>query len=292
MNAVSWLLVGLAILPAVHALDVAGGVLIRVVLRRRLRRTSRGRLALTFDDGPGTALQPRLLQVLREEDVRATFHLLGVRCSVMPGPTAALLAAGHELGDHGFAHLDAWRTGLLAMAGDRRRADAAIAGIGAPVPTSRAPYGRLTFVHWWMQRRRGRPTVLWTHDAHDLRSRRPDPEAFAASVAADGGGVVLMHWHDREDPAGVEHVLAVTRALARMARREGLAVVTAAELVGDPAVQNDPASIRTCSSSSARRNASCTSTSGTQKLTCSMLETPPMASRTDRIATAAARSSG
>jgi len=189
------LLAGLAILRALHAVDVAGGMALTRLLRRRLRQQARRRraIALTYDDGPGHELQPRLLDLLQEQEAVATFYLLGIRSSVMSAATDALVDAGHELGDHGFAHLDATRTGSRAMAADARRSEVALADAGAPVPTWRPAYGRLTLTHWLRQRRRGRRPILWTHDAGDLRSSRPDPEAFADAVAADGGGVVMLH---------------------------------------------------------------------------------------------------
>jgi peptidoglycan/xylan/chitin deacetylase (PgdA/CDA1 family) len=223
---------GALIGPAIRLADIASGGVVHVILRRRLRRAARGAVVLTYDDGPGIDLQPRLLRVLAETGTRATFYVCGMRTSVLPDAIAAILAAGHELGDHGFAHLDASAVNAGALRRDDHQSQTSLRETGATAPTYRPPYGRLTLRAWWRQRRRHRPIVLWTHDAGDLRQGHVEPIAFAEQIARDGGGVVLMHSHDRRDQRGHEHVLAVTRAIVAVAAREGLPIVTAGEFMG------------------------------------------------------------
>lgn len=59
----------------------------------------------------------------------------------------------------------------------------------------------------------------------DTHPALPDPDAVAAAVVRDGGGVVLLHDHDEDRPdERLDFVLATTRHLLRTAHAQGLAV--------------------------------------------------------------------
>lgn len=63
-------------------------------------------MALTFDDGPGAELTAPLLEVLREERVRATFFLVGQRAFEQRDLVRTQKRDGHELGNHSWSHAD------------------------------------------------------------------------------------------------------------------------------------------------------------------------------------------
>lgn len=62
------------------------------------------RVALVFDDGPRSADLEPLLAILAAEKVPVTFSLVGERVVESPALARALLAAGHEIANHSFAH--------------------------------------------------------------------------------------------------------------------------------------------------------------------------------------------
>ncbi|MBI3573214.1 MAG: polysaccharide deacetylase family protein [Candidatus Kerfeldbacteria bacterium] len=61
-------------------------------------------LALTFDDGPNSPHTEALLAVLRKHGVRATFFLVGKNLERSPHTGQAIVADGHEVGNHTYAH--------------------------------------------------------------------------------------------------------------------------------------------------------------------------------------------
>ena len=61
-------------------------------------------VALTFDDGPSGRYTERLLEGLRQRNVKATFLLCGYRMEDYPELTGRIYAEGHEIGYHGFSH--------------------------------------------------------------------------------------------------------------------------------------------------------------------------------------------
>src|SRR5204863_3298466 len=76
----------------------------------RGRRDAR-RVALSFDDGPDPAWTPRVLDVLDAHAVKATFFLVGERAAREPATVRAIVAAGQEIGSHGWSHTSLWRCG-------------------------------------------------------------------------------------------------------------------------------------------------------------------------------------
>ena len=61
------------------------------------------RAFLTFDDGPST-VTPAILDVLKQENVKASFFVLGSRVNAMPEMTKRIYDEGHYLANHGYSH--------------------------------------------------------------------------------------------------------------------------------------------------------------------------------------------
>src|SRR5215467_886043 len=61
-------------------------------------------IALTYDDGPNDPHTLRLLDVLARHEAKATFFLIGKYVRHRPEIARAILAAGHEIGNHTFRH--------------------------------------------------------------------------------------------------------------------------------------------------------------------------------------------
>ena len=64
------------------------------------------KIAITFDDGPDPQWTPKILDVLKEKGVKATFFLIGVEAENSPNLTKRIYAEGHEIGNHTFTHPD------------------------------------------------------------------------------------------------------------------------------------------------------------------------------------------
>ena len=64
------------------------------------------KIAITFDDGPDPQWTPKILDVLKEKGVKATFFLIGVEAENNPNLTKRIYAEGHEIGNHTFTHPD------------------------------------------------------------------------------------------------------------------------------------------------------------------------------------------
>ena len=90
----------------------AGGVLLIGGLTGHVTRADKGDkgscavvkcVALTFDDGPGP-FDDRLLQILRDNDAKATFFLIGNKVAANPAGAKRIADAGMEIGNHTWEH--------------------------------------------------------------------------------------------------------------------------------------------------------------------------------------------
>ena len=63
-----------------------------------------GLLALTFDDGPDPRWTPAILDILKRENVPATFFIIGKNGQAYPDLVRRIVDEGHEVGNHSFTH--------------------------------------------------------------------------------------------------------------------------------------------------------------------------------------------
>jgi peptidoglycan/xylan/chitin deacetylase (PgdA/CDA1 family) len=61
-------------------------------------------VALTFDDGPWQKGTPKVLEILRQQKVRATFFMIGRHIQMYPAIAQQVVAAGHGIGNHTWSH--------------------------------------------------------------------------------------------------------------------------------------------------------------------------------------------
>jgi len=66
--------------------------------------TDEQQIALTFDDGPHASSTPRILEILHQFNVPATFFLVGKHLESNLGLARDIVSAGHEIGNHTFSH--------------------------------------------------------------------------------------------------------------------------------------------------------------------------------------------
>ncbi|MGE0129300.1 MAG: glycosyltransferase [Blastocatellales bacterium] len=71
-----------------------------------IRRTGwrPGQVALTFDDGPDEKWTPQILDILKRENVPATFFIIGQNGQGNPGLVKRIVAEGHDIGNHSYTH--------------------------------------------------------------------------------------------------------------------------------------------------------------------------------------------
>jgi len=187
-------------------------------------------VALTFDDGP-SANTRRLLDLLAERDVRATFFLQGDHVVADPEAVRAIHAAGHGLANHTWSHPHLTQLSPGEVDAEiARGADAVSEATGVVTEFFRPPFGDLDDDVLAAVGRHGEAAVLWDVDPADWEADAPAARTVQRVLAGvRPGSVVLMHdWQD----STVEAVGEVVDGL----RAAGFRFVTVAELLADRAV--------------------------------------------------------
>lgn len=63
------------------------------------------RVFLTFDDGPSKSVTPLILDLLKQENIKATFFVLGSRVNINPDLVKREYEEGHYIANHGYSHV-------------------------------------------------------------------------------------------------------------------------------------------------------------------------------------------
>jgi len=71
---------------------------------RTIHKGEQGKVALTFDDGPHSVHTPQILNVLKEEGVKASFFCIGRHAEKHPELLQRMMAEGHVIGNHTYSH--------------------------------------------------------------------------------------------------------------------------------------------------------------------------------------------
>ena len=152
-------------------------------------------VAITFDDGPHPEGTSRILELLAEHDAKATFFLVGEQVVKRPELARRIVAAGHDVGVHGYRHLPHPSRREPQIQEDFARATYAIASATTVQPRlHRPPYGVYSPASLRMARERGLQPLLWSRWGKDWR-KFTTPERITRRVTASlkDGDVILLH---------------------------------------------------------------------------------------------------
>jgi peptidoglycan-N-acetylglucosamine deacetylase len=184
-------------------------------------------VALTFDDGPWPISTLKILETLRQNQIRATFFCLGYAIVEHPELLQAIFADGHVLSNHTWHH----RYRRMSHAESAAEIDNTTALIkkvtGAEVNLFRPPGGILNNGVAAYAAKKGYSVVLWTVVSGDtFRGMTPDRMANKVISLVRPGGVVLMHDGGGHHPTSV----ALPKIIAGLKKR-GYRFVTIPELM-------------------------------------------------------------
>ena len=150
------------------------------------------RIALTFDDGP-SPFTARILDILRERQVKATFFVLGKNAEKHPEILRRMSAEGHTIGNHTYSHPYPFFFGRRHFAEEVDRTQEIIEKIAGFRPTIfRPPYGARWFGMFPALQERGLRVVQWSDSGYDWKG---DPGLIAEEALKNlkPGSIILLH---------------------------------------------------------------------------------------------------
>ncbi|GAA2466667.1 polysaccharide deacetylase family protein [Actinocorallia cavernae] len=151
---------------------------------------------ITIDDGPDPTWTPQVLQVLRENGVKATFCMIGPEAQAHPDVVKQVVAAGHRLCDHTVSHdtamdhkSESYQSQQILDA--ERQITEASGGVRPMY--YRAPGGAFTPYSRKLAASHGMRPLGWNVDSKDFE--RPGTDAIVATVRSEltNGPTLLFH---------------------------------------------------------------------------------------------------
>ena len=152
-------------------------------------------IALTFDDGPHPTHTPKLLNILKSHNVKATFYVTGQNAARYPGLIQRIVAEGHELGNHTWDHSNLTKLSDAQIRSQLNRSNAAInKAVGVKPRTFRPPYGAMTTRQRnWVKSEYGYPIIFWSVDPKDWKDRNSSLVSSRLLSGTKKGSILLLH---------------------------------------------------------------------------------------------------
>jgi len=127
---------------------------------------------LTFDDGPHPVITPRILDILRSGNIKATFFVVGSRLETRTLAEIVVAAAfeGHAIGNHTFTHPDLTVCSDQEIRDEIESTSARLRSLGIDCRLLRPPYGRTNRRVVDVVQQLGYELVLWDNDPRDWRT--------------------------------------------------------------------------------------------------------------------------
>jgi peptidoglycan/xylan/chitin deacetylase (PgdA/CDA1 family) len=152
-------------------------------------------IAMTFDDGPSPETTPRLLDILKQRNIKATFFMIGQNAERNPEIVKRILAEGHEIGNHSWTHPQLAKLSDDRVTEEITKTQNAIQNAAGYTPTLlRPPYGSITSRQKeWIESKFGLSVILWSVDPFDWK--RPGASVIEQRILAGAqpGAIILSH---------------------------------------------------------------------------------------------------
>ncbi|MCJ8338116.1 MAG: polysaccharide deacetylase family protein [Pseudomonadales bacterium] len=153
-------------------------------------------IALTFDDGPKPVYTERVLKMLADQRVKATFFVVGEELARSPHLTAEILRGGHQLGNHSYSHSRMLLKSPSFVANEIEKTDKLIRKSGFEEKIYfRPPFGKKLFTLPYYLEQKNITSVTWDVDPGSALREEASAREIADYVIdqAENGSIILLH---------------------------------------------------------------------------------------------------
>lgn len=152
-------------------------------------------VALTFDDGPTPGPTERVLDILADAGVRATFFVVGINCRKAPDLVRRIHAEGHLISNHTMCHShhSSWRMQWYWDRELRQTNDTIADIIGVTPAMFRPPMGIKQYHTMRAARKLNQAVIGWTRKARDGVATTRDAILERLVEPTSPGDILLLH---------------------------------------------------------------------------------------------------
>lgn len=184
--------------------------------------TKQKRVALTFDDGPNIIYTPKVLNILKKYNVKATFFVTGTNVKRSPQIAKQIVTAGHEIGNHSNSHPKLTKLSATRVSQELTAANNAIQQATGNMPTVfRPPYGAYNSTIIKLAKM---PTIMWSIDTLDWKHKNPKKVLQSVKNNVKNGSIILMHDTNTGSVNGLESII-------QYLQKNGYEMVTVTEIL-------------------------------------------------------------
>ncbi|HEX2925281.1 MAG TPA: polysaccharide deacetylase family protein [Ruminiclostridium sp.] len=190
-------------------------------------------VALTFDDGPYPPYTGQILDILKENNIQATFFLIGQNAEKHPELVQRIAADGHQLGNHTFDHVDLLKADREKIAFEVDHTSKVIADIIGKAPhVVRPPHGFRDAVVLDMMAERNLKVVEWSIMSRDWTNPGVDAIVSRTVSKVKNGSIILLHDGDGlESKKSRMETVEATRLIIQDLLAKGYKFVTVDEIL-------------------------------------------------------------
>ncbi|ADQ14458.1 polysaccharide deacetylase family protein [Halanaerobium hydrogeniformans] len=160
-------------------------------------RTEEKVVALTFDDGPHPSYTEKILDILDEYEIKASFFMIGNRVGRYPGLVEKVANKGHYVGNHSYNHPNLSNMKDEAVFAEEIYPTSEIIEevTGNYPKIIRPPYGSITDSQIEYLKEENWQIINWSVDTFDWKSELNDPQQMYEEIVKHHhpGMVILMH---------------------------------------------------------------------------------------------------
>lgn len=205
---------------------IASGIMSHSAISRV--NTEEKLVALTFDDGPHPRMTEMILDVLEENDVRATFFVIGQNALYRPDIVKMTSESGHEIGNHTFSHPHISRLDEKSLCNEISEAEEAILrACGVRPRVFRPPEGACESSVMLVASKLEYNVILWSIDTRDWAHSQKYDIIKNVKKNIRPGSIILFH----DYISGEAHTVEALKELIPYLKGEGYSFVTISELM-------------------------------------------------------------
>jgi peptidoglycan/xylan/chitin deacetylase (PgdA/CDA1 family) len=197
---------------------VRGDKLLRGDPRRR-------EIALTIDDGPHPVYTPKLLQILKQSGVHATFFVVGEQAERYPALIRAEVAGGHAVGNHTYDHVSLVKIPPEYVATEIQACGDVLTRITGQIPRLfRPPGGEYNQGVAETVEALGYKMILYSDDPGDYAQPGTGLIETRTLDTISNGGIILLH-------DGSQQTLEVLPKIIQRLKARGFQFVTVPQML-------------------------------------------------------------
>ena len=198
------------------------------------KSTSSKEVALTFDDGPDAKYTPMILDILKQNGIKATFFIVGVQASKNPSVVKRIVKEGHAIGNHTWNHPQIPKLTEQQIDKQISSTDNILYSlIGYHTDLFRPPYGAMNNKNIEQVGSMGYKIIDWSVDTRDWAGTPVSQMMTYVQKQFRSGGIILQHCAGNDK--NMINTINALKQMISLFKGKGYTFVTVPEILNIPA---------------------------------------------------------